>query len=407
MNALVLALTLALLSFTSGHVIAGVWTSGGSELIKDSANPWFLQNTTQVSTCIIVDSRSFHTLGKPEAAIRRSLRSALEYWQSEFAKSWSVANLIHVATQDFVDGAFIVVKDGKSKPLCPAETKLTLQFGWLSPDQNAYLVTHGHRPGDLVAIAVRTDYDLKQMVAKGFIFVAGDEGPWAPRGTTIADHPWRLGKGELLTEVLKHELGHVFGLPHMGIEGPMAADYAERCLQKGNAEQLAETGSKEAFFKIDGQSLIRRQCYPPKSGIRLGWRQFLGTPPKHLCIEITLDHDKMFFQTGPDLEHLLPNGTLTFEGSERFTWQDAVRVYLPEGATAMACPDAAIGAGICPWLIGPMIKITDRNGTYVSADGKLHRRAAVTLSPLGLGFAQSKFNVEIDNQWHWNLDWEY
>jgi hypothetical protein len=115
----------------------------------------------------------------------------------------------------------------------------------------------------------------------------------------------------------------------------------------------------------------------------------------------------VLFATGPDLEHLKERGRLVFEGVERFTWQDAVRMYLPEGQKAVTCPDAGIGAGACPWLVGPMIKITDRSGTFMSADGRLKRRVALTLSPLGLGFAQSKFSAEIDGVWHWNLDWEY
>ena len=387
---------------------AGVWTSGGSELIKDSANPWFLENTKVVKTCVIVDSELFHTVNGSPEDIRRSIAAALEYWHREFAKSWSVANLIHVATQDFVESAFIIVGRDKKLPTpCPADAKLAIQLGWLANEQSEYLLSHGHRPGDLVAIAVRTDYDLKKMVANGFIYVAADDGAWSPSGDTIAQHPWKLGKGQLLTEVLKHEFGHVFGLPHMGIEGPMAADYAERCLQKGSAEHLAETGSNDAFFKIEGRYSIRHQCYPKKSGMRSGWRKFLGSPIDHNCVDVTLDKDQIKFATGPELNHLTERGTLKFTGQERFTWQDAVRVYLPAGEIALPCPDPNIGAGVCPWLVGPMIKVTDRVGTFTSTDGKLKRQVALTLSPLGLGFAQSKFSAEIDNAWHWNLDWEY
>lgn len=398
-------LATAILVASAAH--GGVWTSGGSELIKDSANPWFVQNTPAIRVCIVADPATFHVTGALAPRLKDATLGAFSYWRAEFAKSWSVANIVKVATQSVEIDDIIVAGAGGDLPRrCPDTTSLTMQFGWLTSDQEAYLKAH-HRPGDLVAITVRTDYDTRALAAKGFVFVAGDEGAWAVRGPQIVQHPWRLGKGHLLTEVLKHELGHVFGLPHLGIEGPMAVDYAERSLQRGVAESLAESGSTAAFFKIDGDAELRRICYPADKGMRAGWRAFLGAPRDHLCMGMDLHDGRVSFATGPSLEKLAPRGTLVFEGDERFTWQDAVRIYLPPEQTAVPCPDAGVGAGACPWLVGPMIKITDRSGLFTSADGKLKRRTALTLSPLGLGFAQAKLSAEIDGAWHWNLDWEY
>ena len=193
----------------------------------------------------------------------------------------------------------------------------------------------------------------------------------------------------------------------MGIEGPMAADYAERLLNKGAGEQIAKTGSNQPFFKIDGTYTLRNQCYPVSSGMRKGWREFLGAPVNHHCLKAQLENDQIIFFTGSSLEQLEERGSLKFEGEERYSWQDAVRVYVPDNQTAMKCPDPNMGAGGCPWLVGPMIKIIDRAGVFFSKDKQLKRQVAVTLSPLGLGFAQAKFSVEIDGKWHWNLDWEY
>ncbi|MCX6125497.1 MAG: hypothetical protein NTV34_12235 [Proteobacteria bacterium] len=403
-----LLLILIITLFGAHPSLAGVWTSGGSELIKDAANPWFLQNTTDVTTCIIVDQSTFHTINGRPGDLSNAIKSALDYWKQEFAKSWSVGKLIKVATQNFTEGPVRSVSaDGSLKQKCPKNTDLTFQFGWLSKEQQQWLLAHGHHPGDLVAITVRSDYDQVKMKGRGFIFVAGDRGPWAIQDAALVKSPWQLGTGKLLVEILKHEFGHIFGLPHMGIEGPMAADYAERLLHKNAAEQIAKTGSNQPFFKIDGTYTLRNQCYPVSSGMRKGWREFLGAPVNHHCLKAQLESDQIIFFTGSSLEQLEERGTLKFEGDERYSWQDAVRIYVPDNQAAMKCPDPNMGAGGCPWLVGPMIKIIDRAGTFVSKDKQLKRQVAVTLSPLGLGFAQAKFSAEIDGKWHWNLDWEY
>jgi hypothetical protein len=387
-------------------LLAGVWTSGGSELVKDAANPWFIENTTAVETCIIYDPSAFVTRHGSLDDVRDAFQGAVEYWKKEFAKSWSVADVIHVATQTFQEVAAIEVSAKDEPPQrCPPQTKLTLQFGWLSQAQQKWFSENGHRPGDVVAIAVRTDYDRTRMVGKGFVFVAGEEGPWAIKDPALVSFPWKRGNGVLLAEVLKHEVGHVFGVPHIGLDGPMASDYAEKILQKENAPYVSEADVDRSFFKVEGPFTLRSQCYGET--IRKGWRDFLGAPRSDKCLEVHLEEDSVTFWTGTSLEALEKRGVLRFEGQERYSWQDAVRVYAPPGQKAIACPDPKKGAGKCPWLLGPMIKITDRAGTFRSEDGKLTRQVAVTLSPLGVGFAQSKFSVEIDGIWHWNLDWEY
>src|SRR4051812_27862966 len=37
----------------------GGWVSGGGELVRDTQNPWFIQNTASVSYCIEVDPNHF------------------------------------------------------------------------------------------------------------------------------------------------------------------------------------------------------------------------------------------------------------------------------------------------------------------------------------------------------------
>jgi hypothetical protein len=94
-----------------------------------------------------------------------------------------------------------------------------------------------------------------------------------------------------------------------------------------------------------------------------------------------------------------------FEGPEAFVWEAAVRVYLPPEQTVIACPLPAGLAGICPWISGPMIKNTEHVGVFTTIDGKLERRATVSLSPLALGNAQMRVGAEVDGRHFRNLDW--
>ncbi len=50
-----------------------------------------------------------------------------------------------------------------------------------------------------------------------------------------------------------------------------------------------------------------------------------------------------------------------------------------------------------------MIKNRLRVGTFVSDDRQVTRQVAVLLQPLGVGYAFSTFDVEIDGVWHWSL----
>ena len=86
-------------------------------------------------------------------------------------------------------------------------------------------------------------------------------------------------------------------------------------------------------------------------------------------------------------------------------WDEAVRIYLTPAQTVITRFPS--GAGLAPWFMGPMIKNTEMSGTFVSADGKATRKVFMTLTPSGMGFAASRFSVEMDGRWYWNLDFEY
>ena len=54
-----------------------------------------------------------------------------------------------------------------------------------------------------------------------------------------------------------------------------------------------------------------------------------------------------------------------------------------------------------------MVKNEEFGGTYVTADGTKSHKMLITTSPQAMGFAASRFSVEIDGAWYFNIDWPY
>lgn len=175
---------------------AGTWVSSGGELLRDSKNAWFLQNTKRISYCVKVDHDNF---GLAREDVSKRIRESFEYWRKEFANEQSRdANLeAKVATQTLVETE------------CNDKTDIAFQFGVLTAEQIAKL----ERPGDFVSFAMRTDYDRVNLRAKGFVYVAPPKGPLKPDSwKNAAEDVWSNNNGGALLHVLAHEFGHVFGL---------------------------------------------------------------------------------------------------------------------------------------------------------------------------------------------------
>jgi hypothetical protein len=197
------AMTAAALAGTAGPAVAG-WNSGGGTLFTDAGNPWFLDNTQTVTYCIEMDEAAF---GQTVAVAREKIRAALAYWRTELAAlppDDLGGRPIQVGTQEFLETE------------CNAAVDVRFQLGVLTQAQADYL----RFPQQVVAHAVRTDYDKTTLKGRGFVYVAPERGPWALRGVGLGgEQPvadmWQRAGGKLLELVLVHELGHVFGLPHV------------------------------------------------------------------------------------------------------------------------------------------------------------------------------------------------
>lgn len=226
--------------FAEVTLAQGGWISSGGELFKNGKNPWFVKNTAVVNYCIRIDESSFSA---SKQDVQSAIQSGFKYWKNEFSKSisaFTTEGVISLATQDFVEKPCPVGVEKREESAVDIE--FLFGYGTLSTKQIAHLVN----PKKYIGVTVRTDYDVINLKAKGFVFISSDLGTESfENAGNLIDKAWTHPK--ILQYAVLHELGHVFGIPHTG-SGLMSEVFLDQILNK-NVYANYEKAPIEAFLR--------------------------------------------------------------------------------------------------------------------------------------------------------------
>ncbi len=194
-----LGLSIGLLAISgfgySGHSSG----SGGDRLEISQSSAWFLSDMRKdrtISYCMDVDENFGLSLHRIRDAVESSILKWTTYLQ---AKGVNNENYAPLTSQ------FTLVES------CNKDVDLTLYFGTLN-ERTLPLVDRYYQP---VGLAYKERYDYKQLWSKGFIWFAGNKRYPLKQGSEDASAfpDWSIP--DALHAVILHELGHVFGVPHV------------------------------------------------------------------------------------------------------------------------------------------------------------------------------------------------
>jgi hypothetical protein len=119
-----------------------------------------------------------------------------------------------------------------------------------------------------------------------------------------------------------------------------------------------------------------------------------------------LESGNVIFKSGLTEQQLTTElGRARLETPVAFKWQDAVRIYLPPNQTVFNSIPA--GAGSVPFLVGPMIKINEFSGEFVSSNGNVRHRMTFTASPMAVTVNGVTFSGDFFGRWVADLDFGY
>ena len=279
------------------EVLRGGMDSGGAGLYGSDHNPWFLPNTQPTITyCLDSDPAVFH---QSLDVVDQIIKDAFRDWRSVFESSERTDPVdipgygtLHIATQQL-----------KRVKCSEKDVDLRFQLGVLSEEQRKQI-------GDehqWIGAAYRTNYEEETLISKGFIYIAADAGASRPHSGELVDDVWRVCDGCLLRRTLVHELGHIFGLGHVGnswdimseghLEKVTSAKWVQTNLatpkKVNNFNTMSHLGSylrAQMSFAIHDCGMISR------AGEKL--RDILGLPKDAACVDFSANSTSGEFHFG-------------------------------------------------------------------------------------------------------------
>jgi len=250
----------------------GGWISSGGESFYDAKNSWFLKGKS-VTYCIDIDSNGITT---PKEKAVKAVQNAIGYWQKEFSKKNFFSGTNRYKGFELGDNKFSL----NPQLRCNGGEDLRILLGSnsLNKKEKSYL-KEGVR--SYIGVAVRTEYDRKNLQGKGFIFISSDIGPdkHISRKGSI-NSPWKYPK--LLSWSLVHELGHVFGIPHTGTSF-MSEIFMDILLSKYHYKD---------FINYDFEPFLATPAKLNICNLDIATRVFLKMDVKETCLEVLWESSK-------------------------------------------------------------------------------------------------------------------
>lgn len=358
----------------------GGWTGSG-EIYEDRLNPWFMtiadtaknQNPRELRSflnyCIRVDKENF---GISESEIRAHIENAFEFWQQEFLRADIPVN----------SGGYKIYV-GRDTPVyratCTEDTHIRFLFGVFENEEQKKFLDDLGGASSFAGIAVRTSYTLEQgsLVGRGYIYFSPEQGPNALRGEHLIPKHWSSDSQRRFALVLRHELGHVFGIAHTGSENElMGAEFPERMV-KATVVQLPDVLN---FLSAANSRIDTKNC--SATGFKPRIVAFFNAPIDTRCFWFRANQERKFevwtsakFDIRRDGYRLAASGQLT--GKEFVENQKLIRIWFNEEQRKQLLPDYPAAAGSI--LYGPMVKRTRKAASFM-VDGQL-RLVSIDESP--------------------------
>jgi hypothetical protein len=356
-------LSLMLISFSS---FGGNGSSGGGNIFGDQINPWFFQNTTDVTYCLELDD-NFSLLSRE--TVLANINQAFNFWKKKFANvkapGVGLDPMPQVATQNFIYEA------------CSPKTDIRFQMGHLTSDQQKKF----NNIDQIIGMAFRESYDQKNMHGKGYIYIAPERGSLRPSSLAFADRPWssQEGKESPLLLALAHEIGHVFGLQddHTSLDSfdLMSSHFVENITQE---TALVHAPQLEHFQPLGLEGKTFSRLISMSQDQRLHVRKFLGIPSSAKTLIIDGEGDRVVLKAGNGQagnETLIGSFTIKIDPRKmsNLTYQSRVRAWLPKNQVVFKAHwgDRKASPYYDIVMVHDSFILTDM--TYSRADGVKHK----------------------------------